>query len=864
MAYSALRTQHSGLRIGTLQWAIGVYCMLMGALMLLAPHQFDAPAYAVLRSHLPWWGTTFLLAGIALVSVNALAPRGMGDPPSRPYVVAAHILAGTALLLLASGFAITYAWSGTALFATLGLATGLAPLLARAEERHPVSEGDLFALVMGAGSVLTGLIILVVPIRYGSPTFESVRPSVVLYGAALLGGGLSMAVAQLRPSLRRAASWALHLPLAGTLLVYLAAVELPLSRWTGIAFYGGFGVTLALLPWLGPRLRRLDRASLRTRLALTLAAAAALPLVVVVAVHTEREEHEVTAQALAQQQTLAAALAQDVADYVGLHRAAVAALAAQPGLLDLAPEAQRTLLQAINQAYPDVVAFSTYDDFGNPLARSDDRLPLHGTDFRAFEDARRTGEPSLDILFGPLVQRPVFAFGAPVLTPGGRFGGLVLAAFESDRLAALLARTSPGAGSETYLVDGRGRVIAHRDVALVAAFADLSPTPPVAALLARGGASGSLGYSTPAGEWLAGYAVVPQLGWGVVVERPSAAALANLNATHNLAFWLLLLVIGAAAALGAFIAGRLVAPLGALARAVDQLASAEATAPLPKSRVTEVGHLATVLGEMRERLTARTAERDRAEEQLRARARQQAAVAELGHRALAGTGVAPLLSEAVALVARTLDLEPTRVLQLLSDGPALLLHARAPLPSQDRAQPSGARPAERRAVTQDDTYFLQAIADVLATAMERKRIEEERAHLLVREQAARAQAERLAAERAASLGQIADGVVIADPSGRITFINQAACRLLCAIEPGSLLEACVPITPLLTASEQPYQPEEFPLARAARRGETVVNAEVRIRRPDGREVVAQGSAAPVVAEDGTRLGAVMTLHDVTA
>ena len=40
--------------------------------------------------------------------------------------------------------------------------------------------------------------------------------------------------------------------------------------------------------------------------------------------------------------------------------------------------------------------------------------------------------------------------------------------------------------------------------------------------------------------------------------------------------------------------------------------------------------------------------------------------------------------------------------------------------------------------------------------------------------------------------------------------------------------------------------------------------ELRIQRPDGTTALAEGSATPVLAEDGTRLGAVLTLRDVTA
>ena len=158
----------------------------------------------------------------------------------------------------------------------------------------------------------------------------------------------------------------------------------------------------------------------------------------------------------------------------------------------------------------------------------------------------------------------------------------------------------------------------------------------------------------------------------------------------------------------------------------------------------------------------------------------------------------------------------------------------------------------------------QLLVRSMRYAIERKRAEEERAQWLLREQAARAEAERLARERAAILGQIADAVLIADPTGRITFINEAARRLHGLASNIEFVASATNGYELYTADGRPYPPAERPLARAALRGETVIDAELRIRRADGSEVVAQGSATPVVADDGTRLGAVLTLHDVTA
>jgi PAS domain S-box-containing protein len=161
-----------------------------------------------------------------------------------------------------------------------------------------------------------------------------------------------------------------------------------------------------------------------------------------------------------------------------------------------------------------------------------------------------------------------------------------------------------------------------------------------------------------------------------------------------------------------------------------------------------------------------------------------------------------------------------------------------------------------QAGAQDYLVKGQVSGELLARAV---RYARERRQLLGRERAARAEAERLAAERAAILRQIADGVVLMDPTGRVTFINEAGRRLYGLDRADGAADYA-----LLTLDGAPLAHAQQPLWRAARRGETIPAAEFIIRRGDGSEVVVRGSAAPVVAEDGSRLGAVLTLHDITA
>jgi PAS domain S-box-containing protein len=128
---------------------------------------------------------------------------------------------------------------------------------------------------------------------------------------------------------------------------------------------------------------------------------------------------------------------------------------------------------------------------------------------------------------------------------------------------------------------------------------------------------------------------------------------------------------------------------------------------------------------------------------------------------------------------------------------------------------------------------------------------------------AHGQAAMLAAEREAVLGQLSEGVIVTDPSGRIVLVNEAAARIHGVKRLDVPPEDYSRAYHLFTEEGQPYPPDQLPLARAVLKGETVLDAQWRIRRPDGAEVVAVGSARPVRGPGGARLGAVLTLRDET-
>ncbi|PSB18521.1 hypothetical protein C7B76_08260 [filamentous cyanobacterium CCP2] len=605
------------IRIDTLQWFIGSYIFLRGALMLIAPHKLTTHVFVPIQPYLPWLGTLQVIGGTALIATAALAPR-------RSLTFLAHLIAGASLLQAAIGHILAGTWTGAAGFGTLALGTMAAPFLPRVRWQLPrETDLDWFAFLTGIRLTLDGLLILS-PFnqQFAASLYDPIRPYLPIYGMAHLASGVGLLAVCWFPVRSRWFVQFVYLVAAGVLWAWSLGLGIP--TWNSLLYFGGLGTLLALSPWIRSRLPQLDHASLRTQLLMTLVGIVTLPILFAVAWVTLPQEQAVINRALTVQRTLAVALAQDTENYVELHRAAINALAGQPNLSRLNASEQRELLQAVNRAYPDMVVFSTFDANGNAIARSDmnppgppiDELPLYDT-------IRRTGEPTLEVLVGRVIQKPLFAFAAPILE-NAQFAGVVSGAIESSRIAEQLSQASADADVIAYLVDAEGRVIAHPDAALVEAFTSYADRPSVQALLTMNRSEtgenprkiGEIRYWDGSAWELAGYSKISGLNWGVVVERPVAGVLGTVNAARDRDLGTLLLVTVAALIIGSILARRLTTPLTTLTHASAQLALGNLTAPLPKSNITEVAHLSAVFGEMRTYLARRTAERDRAEAKL--------------------------------------------------------------------------------------------------------------------------------------------------------------------------------------------------------------------------------------------------------
>ena len=182
-------------------------------------------------------------------------------------------------------------------------------------------------------------------------------------------------------------------------------------------------------------------------------------------------------------------------------------------------------------------------------------------------------------------------------------GGVTVAELDLAFLADFV-RTTAGEGTETFIVDGDGRLVGHPTRNPVAEGSDLSALPQMATALAVGGAGTFTDAlmeadSEPA---FAAYSQVSRLGWTVFAQTPKAEALSSFY----FLLWLTIAILASglivAALAGAWLARRVSLPIGQLRAGAQRLGEGDLSQRVSIRNRDEIGALAEKFNTMASRL----------------------------------------------------------------------------------------------------------------------------------------------------------------------------------------------------------------------------------------------------------------------
>src|SRR6516225_5431835 len=193
-------------------------------------------------------------------------------------------------------------------------------------------------------------------------------------------------------------------------------------------------------------------------------------------------------------------------------------------------------------------------------------VPSSGADYSA--DPRFTEALAKKVWFGPVYFRKESEpYMTMAVAQSGRNAGVTVAEVNLKLIWDVITAIKIGKTGYAYVVDDKGRLIAHPDISRVLRNTDLSGLPQVAAARGTSGAGAepaAIVRNLDGHRVLSASAAIPRLGWLVFVEQPIGEALAPLYTTVLNTGLLLVLGLAVAILAGLLLARRMTGPIRAL------------------------------------------------------------------------------------------------------------------------------------------------------------------------------------------------------------------------------------------------------------------------------------------------------------
>ncbi len=258
------------------------------------------------------------------------------------------------------------------------------------------------------------------------------------------------------------------------------------------------------------------------------------------------------------------------------------------------------MLKSIKEKNPDIDVTAVTDSNGMQIARSDDNKLVNMGDRAYIKEVVAGKEFAVsEVLIGKTSGKPLVVTAAPI-KENGKIKGVAYIAISLSSLGDLIKSVKAGTTGYSYIVDSKGKVVAHPDEQYSKEQKVLSDLPPVRESLS--GKTGTIDFSHEGKTWLASYSQTPFLKWAVVTQQPldEATAAANDIVRNTL----IVLFLGALFALlmGIFLSARTLRPIITLKENVIAMADGDLTRSFDINSRDEIGQLAESLTKTRDNL----------------------------------------------------------------------------------------------------------------------------------------------------------------------------------------------------------------------------------------------------------------------
>lgn len=192
------------------------------------------------------------------------------------------------------------------------------------------------------------------------------------------------------------------------------------------------------------------------------------------------------------------------------------------------------ILRSVPEDFPFIERVFLADPHGTLMADTPALPDVRGVNFAHrdwYQGVNHTGIPYVSDAYqrAAAPQYHVIAAALPIKTDEHRITGILVLQVRLQSLLEWMYTIELGPGGVVYLVDRRGQMAAHPELAPDGELRDVSSVPAVQKAL-RGEGGADIAFDPVAQEArVVAYAPVPGYGWGVMAEQPTRTAFAARN-----------------------------------------------------------------------------------------------------------------------------------------------------------------------------------------------------------------------------------------------------------------------------------------------------------------------------------------------
>ena len=192
-----------------------------------------------------------------------------------------------------------------------------------------------------------------------------------------------------------------------------------------------------------------------------------------------------------------------------------------PDIISMARPNQERVLRDLQKKYPYMYLVFTVGLDGRNVARSDD-VPLKDySDRQYYKDIVQGKTVSWQTLIGKTSKKPALVISVPI-TSGDRLVGVLAAAMNIDDLSKYIANWKRGNSGYAFLLDEKGKVVAHQVQSYVETQKNLNSYPLIAAYRKSGWTTLTTNFTNEKGNPSYGHVKEITRGWTIALQQEDA------------------------------------------------------------------------------------------------------------------------------------------------------------------------------------------------------------------------------------------------------------------------------------------------------------------------------------------------------